>query len=351
MNIISVNIGSVMPIQNGKPTGKSGIFKLPQAGPMAVTRLGLPGDAIVDTKNHGGLDQAIYIYGSPDYEWWSAELGQALVPGTFGENLTISGLESAAFSAGDRLQAGGVILEVTAPRIPCVTLAARMGDPEFVKRFLAAERPGLYCRVIQEGILQVGDPVALERFGGETVTILEMMRSFYQPLPSLDYLRRFLKAPTPQRGRDEMEEKYRAYFAVTAEPDPNDVAYLEDRLIEFNYNATGYRDGELLAIFLRDDANEIYGGISGFTWGGTGKVEWLWVRDDWRGKGLGRDLLARAEEEAARRGCRWMVLDTHSFQAPDFYEKQGYEITGWLEDFPVGFANMTLRKKLSAPER
>ncbi len=117
--------------------------------------MGLEGDSIVDKKNHGGRDQAVYIYGGADYAWWSRarpDLDHGYQPGTFGENLTISDLESAEYAVGDRLQIGEVVLEVTAPRIPCVTLAARMGDPQFIKAFMAAERPGLYCRVIVEGI-------------------------------------------------------------------------------------------------------------------------------------------------------------------------------------------------------
>jgi GNAT superfamily N-acetyltransferase len=173
-----------------------------------------------------------------------------------------------------------------------------------------------------------------------------MFRNFYDPHPNLDYLRRYLLARTPKRGRTKMAEKYRARFVIEEEPAAADVQFLEDRLIEFNYAVTGYRDGNLFGIFLRDEQAQIYAGISGFTWGGTGKVERLWIRADWRGKKIGADLLARAEEEALRRGCKVMVLDTHSFQAPGFYQKQGYEISGRLEDFPLGHQSFYLRKML-----
>ena len=142
MHILSINIGSARTIGNANVSGQTGIYKLPVAGPVQVTADGLADDAIVDTKNHGGPDQAVYVYGGADYAWWAAELGRELAPGTFGENLTICDLESAALAIGDRLHIGGVILEVTAPRIPCWKLAQRMGDPGFVKRFRAAERPG-----------------------------------------------------------------------------------------------------------------------------------------------------------------------------------------------------------------
>lgn len=154
MKLLSVNIATPHSIE-GK-SGLSGIFKQPQSGPVAIHPLGLENDAIVDTENHGGLDQAVYIYGTPDYDWWAAELGQELAPGTFGENLTFSELESATIRVGDRFQIGEVLLEVTFPRIPCVTLARRMNDPGFVRKFHKAKRPGIYTRVLREGVVEAG---------------------------------------------------------------------------------------------------------------------------------------------------------------------------------------------------
>ena len=176
---------------------------------MLITSLGLPGDAICDVENHGGVDQAIYVYGAPDYAWWSAELGSEVEPGTFGENLTIGGLESARLNLGDYLHVGTATLQVTAPRIPCGTLAARMGDPAFVKRFRAAERPGLYCRVLQEGIVQVGDPVRLETYAGPTIPAIELFRTFFIPDLDVATLHRHLAAPLAVRARADTEAKLR----------------------------------------------------------------------------------------------------------------------------------------------
>ena len=179
MHLLSINIGKEQAIKNGGKSGTTGIFKKPVAGPVEITPEGVTGDAIIDRANHGGPDQAVYIFGGADYDWWSTELGQELAPGTFGENLTISELASAPLHIGDRLQVGAVLLEITWPRIPCVTLAARMGDPTFVKRFRRAERPGVYCRVITSGAVNAGDPVTLLPFTGESDTIVENFRQFY----------------------------------------------------------------------------------------------------------------------------------------------------------------------------
>jgi MOSC domain-containing protein YiiM len=205
MQLISVNIGQARPIQNAKSSGKTGIYKLPVSGPVHITSTGLRDDAICDTEHHGGVDQAVYVYGTPDYERWSKILGRELSPGTFGENLTITELESAAVHIGDCWLVGSVILQVTAPRVPCVTLAARMGDPSFVRRFREAELPGLYCRVIQEGSVQVGDLVTWERYSGETIGAIELFRDFYAPHLDEATLRRHLAAPIGVRDRIEKE--------------------------------------------------------------------------------------------------------------------------------------------------
>lgn len=208
MRLISVNVGKEETIQGAKSSGKTGIFKRPSAVAVAVNKLGLQGDHINDTENHGGEDQAVYVYGLPDYAWWSQQLGYELEPGTFGENLTVSDLESAALNIGDRLSFADVVLEVTAPRIPCVTLAARMGDPTFVKRFRYAERPGVYCRVIQPGQISADETVTLTPYPGEpVVTVLELFRLFYEPDSSEATLRRILAAPIDVRGRHEYEKE------------------------------------------------------------------------------------------------------------------------------------------------
>ena len=207
MRVLSVNVGREEPIAGAKSSGKTGIFKHPVNTPVSISANGLAGDEISDKENHGGVDQAVYLFGSPDYEWWSQELDRELEPGTFGENLVISGLESAGMCVGDRFLIGRVVLEVTAPRIPCVTLAVRMGEPAFLKRFRRAERPGLYCRVIRPGEVSAGDPVRLEPYTGVRVPVIEVFRAFFDPDPGETVLRRHLASPLALRARKMDEER------------------------------------------------------------------------------------------------------------------------------------------------
>ncbi len=209
MEVVSVNIGRAQAIDQAKASGKTGIYKRPVYGPVHVTVHGVAGDTICDTENHGGVDQAVYVYGVPDYQWWSTELERELAPGTFGENLTVAALESATLFIGDRLHLGSVILEVTSPRIPCVTLAQRMGDAAFLKHFRAAERPGVYCRVIHEGLVHVADAVMLEPNQDRTVPAIELFRDFFAPHRDETTLRRYLAAPIAIRDRIEKEQRLR----------------------------------------------------------------------------------------------------------------------------------------------
>jgi MOSC domain-containing protein YiiM len=215
MHLISINIGRERQQQRNDYIETTGIYKMPVNGPVEIKALGIESDAVCDKKNHGGPDQALYIYGGADYAWWEQEIGKELAPGTFGDNLTISDLESAAFNVGDTLNIGEVTLQVTAPRIPCGTFATRMEDPHWVKKFRAAERPGLYVRVIREGIINAGDPVTVEKFIGETVSILQVYRDHYSKEYTEESLRRYLNSPIAIRERQALERELQKLSAKT----------------------------------------------------------------------------------------------------------------------------------------
>jgi len=137
-----------------------------------------------------------------------------------------------------------------------------------------------------------------------------------------------------------------ASLVVEEHPANADVEFLSDRINEFNFAATQIYDGRELAIFIRDTNGQVVAGLYGWTWGGCGYIDKLWVRNDLRGKGYGTRLLLAAEREAIERGCFQMLLNTHSFQAPEFYPKFGYEVYGITEDYPRGHQLYYLKKNL-----
>lgn len=135
---------------------------------------------------------------------------------------------------------------------------------------------------------------------------------------------------------------------IPCEPTLDDVQYLEDRLYEHNSGATGIADGQLLALLSRDESGRIIGGICGNTWGGGCEIRQFWVEPSHRHRGLGTRLFQAAEREARRRGCRQMLLMTFSFQAPEFYERNGFEIVATIADHPRGHRNLLMRKWLDS---
>ena len=135
-------------------------------------------------------------------------------------------------------------------------------------------------------------------------------------------------------------------FVIDAEPTPDDVQYVEDRLYEFNSGATGITDGAWLAIFMKDEEGRIVAGLCGNTWGGCLEIRQFWVEPLRRKQGLGTRLLEAAEREARRRGCSQILLMTFTFQAPAFYAKYGFEVLAAVEDHPRGHQNLLLRKRL-----
>jgi GNAT superfamily N-acetyltransferase len=126
-----------------------------------------------------------------------------------------------------------------------------------------------------------------------------------------------------------------------------DLQLLEEQINEFNFATTGIRDARGLMIVLRGTDRRICAGLTGHTWGGVAEVRFLWVDEPKRQTGIGSRLLRAAENEARARGCRKIVLSTHSFQAPDFYAKRGYRVAGEFSEYPRGYRSIFLEKSLS----
>lgn len=211
MKLTSINAGRRQTQQNKGREEVTGIYKIPLQGLVSITVLGIADDFIGSSKHHGGPDQALYVYGEADYDWWTKEIGREMHPGMFGENLTISGLECACFKIGDYLHIGGVTLQATAPRIPCGTFASRMEDPQWVKKYTAAERPGFYVRVLREGTLTAGQDVRIEKYAGETLSLIDVFRAHYdREGRDVALLRRHLASPLSIRMREKYERELKA---------------------------------------------------------------------------------------------------------------------------------------------
>jgi GNAT superfamily N-acetyltransferase len=135
---------------------------------------------------------------------------------------------------------------------------------------------------------------------------------------------------------------------ISSEPEASedDVDFVQQGLRNFN-NLFFTDDGfQPLHLFLRRADGIIAGGLQGEIYWGWLHISILWIDEHYRGQGYGEQMLKMAEDQAILMGCRTSHLDTLSFQAKPFYEKNGYTVFGVLEDHPIGHQRIFLKKKL-----
>ena len=131
-------------------------------------------------------------------------------------------------------------------------------------------------------------------------------------------------------------------------PTENEIKYIREALNQFNNEKVGEDGHTPLSIVEYDEHGNTIGGILGGTYWGWMYVDILWVHENHRKQGIGSKLLSMAEQEAIRRGCHHVHLDTMSWQAPEFYKKHGYEVIGVLPDIPSGNQKYLLKKDLNS---
>ena len=140
----------------------------------------------------------------------------------------------------------------------------------------------------------------------------------------------------------------RPIFVLTDAPGAEDESVIRDGLSAYNFGKAGYRDQRPLAILVSDpETGEVVGGLLGRTSFGLLYVDRFFLPEGLRKQGLGTRIIRAAEEEGARRGCSRAILSTLSFQAPGFYERQGWEVLGRIDCDPPGHTRFMMTKKLA----
>ena len=202
--LVSVNVSMVQTRTHDGKAVETGIDKRPIAGRLALRGVNLAGDDQADRRVHGGPDRVAYAYAAEDYRWFEAELGRALAPGSFGENLTTHGLDVSGARIGERWSIGTAVLEVTSPRVPCFKLGMKLGDPAIVKTFARALRPGAYLRIVTEGEIGAGDPISILSRPTHDLTVAAMANIL---LFEHDRARELLVADLPEKWRVWVDER------------------------------------------------------------------------------------------------------------------------------------------------
>ncbi|MEO7997842.1 MAG: MOSC domain-containing protein [Gemmatimonadaceae bacterium] len=179
--ILSVNIGAIREIEFRGRLYTTGIWKSPVEERVALRGVNFVGDDQADRTVHGGPDKAVYAYAREDYDFWREREAMETVPGYFGENLTVEGINLSDALYGERWSVGSAVLEVAQPRLPCFKLGIRVGDGTFLRRFMNAKRPGAYFRIIEEGNIGAGDEVRVIDKPTHHITLRFMVEALDDP--------------------------------------------------------------------------------------------------------------------------------------------------------------------------
>ena len=177
--IESVRIGTPKPLPYRGKIVQSAIFKEEVHHSTYVSLTNLEGDVQADKKHHGGPDKAVCAYAAENYVYFTEKIGQAFPYGSFGENLTISGLREDTIMIGDIVSIGECTLQVSQPREPCYKIAARHNLFQLPIWIRQTGYSGYYLRVLKEGALKAGDSAVIIERGTGGVTIAEANTAMY----------------------------------------------------------------------------------------------------------------------------------------------------------------------------
>lgn len=180
IQISSLFIGKPTSVPYGSKQVDTAIFKQHSSSAHYVSSLGVQGDEQADKKHHGGVSKAICVYLELSYSYWQTQHEHVLLPGSFGENLTLTALTEQEVCIGDRFQIGNVIVEVSQPRQPCFKLGLRNEWPELVVLARESGYTGFYLRVIQEGVIQEGMELVKIGESATPISIYEANRVMFQ---------------------------------------------------------------------------------------------------------------------------------------------------------------------------
>jgi MOSC domain-containing protein YiiM len=150
---------------------RTGICKKPVQGSLKLSPRGFKGDGVGDVKHHGGEDKAVCVYSLGHYPYWEEVLGVEMPAAAFGENLSVAVLSEDDVYIGDIFRLGSALVQISQPRQPCRTLAARYNRTDMVKLVADSGRTGFYCRVLEEGSTAAGDSLIVQERDPRGVTV------------------------------------------------------------------------------------------------------------------------------------------------------------------------------------
>ncbi|MDT0540828.1 MULTISPECIES: MOSC domain-containing protein [Croceitalea] len=172
MKVIATNIGKATTVEWRGRNIETGIFKYPIEEPLLLKKEDVANDTVIDRKHHGGEFKACYLFSSDYYDDWKEKYPNLKWDwGMFGENLTITDLDENKLFIGDVYKLGEALVQITEPRQPCHKLGIRFENQKVIQEFIAYGHPGTYIKILEEGLVKVGDSMLLEKSSNNGLTV------------------------------------------------------------------------------------------------------------------------------------------------------------------------------------
>jgi MOSC domain-containing protein YiiM len=187
----------------------TGICKSPVSERLYLKKLGFAGNGVADLKHHGGPDKAVCVYSLNHYPYWEEVLGMKLPPAAFGENLSVSGLHEDDVCIGDIFHLGTAVVQVSQPRQPCRTLAARYGRNDMMKLVVESGRTGFYFRVMKKGVVEAGDILIIKERDAHNITISFASRIYHHDRNNYEGIEKVLAVPALSASWQQSFQKMR----------------------------------------------------------------------------------------------------------------------------------------------
>lgn len=200
-------VGEPETVRDEQGSWTSAIFRKPVSDPVYLNEGGLTGDRVADKKHHGSPEQAVCCHHLEHYSFWNdryqlENTERALEPGQLGENWTLSGATEADFCIGDVYRVREAVVQVTNPRYPCWKQERRTKVPGFLQGVKDSQRTGFYFKVLEPGMVQVGNSILLEARPNPGLSIHQLNKLIHQSIDP-DLAEKFL-------GLEELPEGWKS---------------------------------------------------------------------------------------------------------------------------------------------
>jgi len=193
--VVQLSVGKPQPMKFQNTVIETAFRKKQVKSDVFLSRLNFEGDLQADQKNHGGPDKAVLAYSEDHYTYWNQQLNIRIAPSSFGENITVRGLNEDSVCIGDIFEIDNAVIQVSQPRKPCYKVAASLGLKTLPALLEATGYTGYYFRVLKEGWVTEKPKMKLAERGQGRVSIAEINKVMYTKPLNIEALKSYVELP------------------------------------------------------------------------------------------------------------------------------------------------------------